>query len=111
MVEHDRDTSEKTTNRHHPAVLITTRKNRLRFKARKFQFGLMRAGQGLAGDNIKNPQFVSFLQQSGFREGINLDHYEKKMRRRRIAAYAVLAVILAAFSWIMLESAQALSLF
>ena len=111
MVEHDRDTSDHVTNRHHSAVLTFTRKNRLRFKARRFHFGLMRADQGLAGDNIKNPQFVSFLQQSGFRERINPDHYEKKMRRRRFAAYAVLVVILAAFSWIMLESAQALSLF
>lgn len=111
MVEHDRTDADETTNRTYFTVLITTRKNRLRFKARKFQFGLMKAGQGLAGDNIKNPQFVSFLQQSGFRERINPDHYEKKMRRRRVAAYAVLAVILTAFSWIMLESAQALSLF
>ncbi len=92
-------------------MYITTRKNRLRFKVRKFNFGLMKAGESGSHDNIKNPQFVSFLQQSGFRERINPDHYEKKMRRRRIAAYAVLILVLAAFSWIMLESAQALSLF
>ncbi len=90
---------------------ILNRKSTRLFRDRKLTFGLMKAGQGHEPDIIKNPQFVSFLQQSGFRERINPDHYEKKMRRRRRFAYACIILIVAAFSWVMLESAQALALF
>ncbi len=61
--------------------------------------------------HVSSPQFVSFLQQSGFRERIDPDHYERKMRRRRLAAYTFVLIVLAAFGWVMIESAQALSLF
>ena len=61
--------------------------------------------------HVSTPQFVSFLQQSGFRERINPDHYERKMRRRRLVAYAFIVLVVVGFSWIMIESAQALSLF
>lgn len=58
----------------------------------------------------KNGQFLSYLGQAGFRR-VNPAKYERSMRYRR----AVLAVffwgVLAGFSWIVIESAQALSMF
>lgn len=61
--------------------------------------------------HVASPQFVSFLQQSGFRERINPDHYERKMRRRRLVAYGFVVIVILGFGWVMMESAQALSLF
>jgi hypothetical protein len=58
----------------------------------------------------KNPQFVSFLTQSGFRK-VDPDKYEKSLRRRRVIAHALMWTILAGFGWVVIESAQALSLF
>lgn len=59
----------------------------------------------------KNAQFVSFLDESGFRRGIDSNKYEKSMRRRRVAAYAFLWMMVAGFAWVVIESAQALSIF
>ena len=58
----------------------------------------------------KNAQFVSFLTQSGFRK-VDPDKYEKSLRRRRVIAHALMWTILAGFGWVVIESAQALSLF
>lgn len=58
----------------------------------------------------KNAQFVSFLDDSGFRR-INTDKWERGMRRRRAIAYALLWMMVAGFTWVVIESAQALSLF
>ncbi len=60
--------------------------------------------------STKNVQFVSFLDESGFRR-VDPDKYERGMRRRRVAAYAVLWVMVAGFAWVVIESAQALSIF
>lgn len=58
----------------------------------------------------QNSQFLSFLQGSGFRR-VNPDHYERSLRRRR----AVLAVFtwaaVGGLAWVVVESAQALSMF
>ena len=37
--------------------------------------------------------------------------YERSLRRRRMVAHALLWSILAGFGWVVIESAQALSLF
>ncbi|MBE2213080.1 MAG: hypothetical protein IAE82_04345 [Opitutaceae bacterium] len=58
----------------------------------------------------KNAQFVSFLDDSGFRR-VNTDKWERSMRRRRAVAYALLWMMVAGFAWVVIESAQALSLF
>ncbi len=71
----------------------------------------MMGNQATSDNHVTTPQFVSFLQQSGFRERINPDHYERKMRRRRLVAYAFIILVVVGFSWVMIESAQALSLF
>ena len=71
----------------------------------------MRGNQATSDNHVTTPHVVSFLQQSGFRERINPDHYERKMRRRRLVAYAFIILVVVGFSWVMIESAQALSLF
>jgi len=60
--------------------------------------------------STKNVQFVSFLDQSGFRR-VDPDKYERSMRRRRVVAYSVLWLMVAGFAWVVIESAQALSIF
>jgi hypothetical protein len=61
--------------------------------------------------STKNAQFVSFLDESGFRRGIDSNKYEASMRRRRVAAYVLLGMMVAGFAWVVIESAQALSIF
>jgi len=60
--------------------------------------------------STRNVQFISFLDESGFRR-VNPDKYERSMRRRRTFAYACLWVMIAGFAWVVIESAQALSIF
>lgn len=58
----------------------------------------------------RNAQFVSFLSESGFRK-VDPNKYERSLRRRRVVAHVLLWSILAGFGWVVIESAQALSLF
>lgn len=67
--------------------------------------------RGYNRTRTKNAQFVSFLDESGFRRGIDSTKYEKSMRKRRVAAYALLWMMVAGFAWVVIESAQALSIF
>ena len=60
--------------------------------------------------STRNVQFVSFLDESGFRR-VDPDKYERSMRRRRVVAYALLWMMVAGFAWVVIESAQALSIF
>jgi hypothetical protein len=58
----------------------------------------------------RNAQFVSFLSESGFRK-VDPGKYERSLRRRQVVAHVLLWSILAGFGWVVIESAQALSLF
>lgn len=58
----------------------------------------------------KNGQFLSYLGQAGFRK-VNPAKYERAMRYRRVALAVFFWGLLAGFSWIVIESAQALSIF
>lgn len=58
----------------------------------------------------QNSQFLSFLQGSGFRR-VNPDLYERALRRRRVAMAAFTWTAVAGFAWVVIESAQALSMF
>jgi hypothetical protein len=58
----------------------------------------------------KNAQFISYLVESGFRQ-VNPDHYEASLRRRRLARGLLVAVLAAGLSWVVIESARALSMF
>ena len=67
---------------------------------------------GRIGDrtSTRNAQFISFLDESGFRN-VNPDKYERSMRRRRVVAMAFVWCMVAGFAWVVIESAQALSIF
>ncbi len=58
----------------------------------------------------QSSQFLSFLRDSGFRR-VNPDHYERALRRRRAVMAVFTWVAVAGFAWIVIESAQALSMF
>jgi len=58
----------------------------------------------------KNSQFLSFLQGTGFRR-VNPDLYERSLRRRRTLMAVFTWSAVAGFAWIVIESAQALSMF
>ena len=58
----------------------------------------------------QNSQFLSFLHDSGFRR-VNPDHYERALRRRRTAMAVFTWAAVAGFAWVVIESAQALSMF
>lgn len=68
---------------------------------------LHRSGRG--SRNV-NGQFVSFLQDTGFRRS-NPDRYERGLRNRKFALAAIMWASVAGFAWVVVESAQALSLF
>jgi len=86
----------------------------VRYLFNRFRRPTIRSGSLLFADihrtPTKNAQFVSFLTQSGFRK-VDPDKYEKSLRRRRVIAHALMWTILAGFGWVVIESAQALSLF
>lgn len=60
--------------------------------------------------STRNAQFISFLDDSGFRR-VDPDKWERRMRRQRAVAYVLLWSMVAGFAWVVIESAQALSLF
>ena len=58
----------------------------------------------------QNSQFLSFLHDSGFRR-VNPDLYERSLRRRRAVMAVFTWAAVAGFAWVVIESAQALSMF
>ena len=68
---------------------------------------LYKRGQGT---RTQNSQFLSFLHGSGFRR-VNLDIYERSLRRRRFSMAVFTWAAVAGFAWVVIESAQALSMF
>jgi hypothetical protein len=58
----------------------------------------------------KNGQFLSYLGEAGFRR-VNPAKYERSMRYRRAALAVFFWMLVAGFSWVVIESAQALSMF
>ena len=58
----------------------------------------------------QNSQFLSFLHDTGFRR-VNPDQYERSLRRRRTAMAVFTWAAVAGFAWVVIESAQALSMF
>lgn len=61
-------------------------------------------------EGVRNVQFVSFLQQSGFRKRA-LARHDKTKRLKKAVAMAAIWSFLIACSWIAYESAEALELF
>ncbi len=72
------------------------------------QDALIERGDWAGG--MKNVQFVSFLQESGFRRRELSRHDKTKRLKKTVAVVAVWAVI-AGCVWVAVESVQALTLF
>jgi hypothetical protein len=60
--------------------------------------------------HVKNAQFVSYLTESGFRH-VNADRYETSLRRRRLLKRGLLWLLFGGGTWVIIESAKALSTF
>ncbi|MEZ5278693.1 MAG: hypothetical protein R3F07_20090 [Opitutaceae bacterium] len=86
----------------------------VRYLVNRFRRPTVKSGSLLFADisrtQTRNAQFVSFLSESGFRK-VDPGKYERSLRRRRVVAHVLLWSILAGFGWVVIESAQALSLF
>lgn len=57
-----------------------------------------------------NPRFVGFLETSKFQR-VHLDKHERKLRRKAVWGRMTLLIGFLIFGWIIIESAQAISLF
>jgi hypothetical protein len=68
--------------------------------------GLSRGAQG----QICNPRFVSFLAQNN-RKTLDTDFHDTVLRGRRLARQALYLLIGAGCTWVVVESARALSTF
>lgn len=85
--------------------------NRIRHFLRRLPIpGRSRSDRRLRMADSRHAQFVSFLESSGYRTH-NVDRYEQSLRRRRFAKAALLWISAVGASWIVLESARALTLF
>jgi hypothetical protein len=70
------------------------------------RFGLAREGHG----KFRDPRFVSFISQSN-RKSLNTDFQDAVLRGRRVLRYALVAALVCAGAWVVVESAHALSMF
>jgi hypothetical protein len=70
----------------------------------------MRSDKRLRTAQVKQAQFACFLEGSGYR-ALNVDRYERSLRRRRVAKGLFLWATAFAAAWIVLESARAVMLF
>jgi hypothetical protein len=59
---------------------------------------------------VKQAQFVSYLESSGYRTH-HVDRYEQSLRRRRFAKAAFFWVTAFAAAWVVIESAKALMVY
>lgn len=69
-----------------------------------------RLDRTLRVSGVKQAQFVSYLESSGYRS-YQVDRYEQSMRRRRLAKAAFFWATAFAAAWIVIESAKALVIY
>jgi hypothetical protein len=72
--------------------------------------GEFRLDRRLRLTNTRRVQFISYLEASGSRSR-HVDRYERGLRRRRTAKFFLLATLGFAIAWVLIESAQAVTLF
>ena len=60
---------------------------------------------------IRNAQFVSFLSSNGSASRRHPDRQDIRLRRQKMSRTAVGIALAAGFTWIVIESAQAFSIF
>ncbi|MEI6106809.1 MAG: hypothetical protein WCR49_07300 [Opitutae bacterium] len=70
----------------------------------------MRSDRRLKTTRLKHAQFVSYLEDSGFRTH-NVDHHERSLRRRRVVKTFLLVATAFGAAWVIMESARAVVLF
>jgi hypothetical protein len=70
------------------------------------RFGFARDRRG----KFRDPRFVSFILQSN-RKTLNTDFQDAVLRGRKIVRFALIAGLVCAGAWVVLESAHALSVF
>ena len=69
-----------------------------------------RLDRTLRVSGVKQAQFVSYLESSGYRS-YQVDRYEQSLRRRRIAKALFFWATAIAAAWIVLQSAKALVIY
>jgi hypothetical protein len=69
-----------------------------------------RLDRTLRVSGVKQAQFVSYLESSGYRTH-HVDRYEQSLRRRRLAKAVFFWVSAFAAAWVVLESAKALIIY
>ena len=69
-----------------------------------------RLDRTLRVSGVKQAQFVSYLESSGYRSH-RVDRYEQGLRRRRFAKAALFWLTAFAAAWIVIESAKALVIY
>ena len=60
---------------------------------------------------IRNSQFVSFFSASDCRARRHVDHHDMRLRRQKWTRVAVMLLVAASVTWVVVESAHALSSF
>ncbi|HWA08218.1 MAG TPA: hypothetical protein VG838_02005 [Opitutaceae bacterium] len=70
------------------------------------RFGLARDRRG----RLRDPRFVSFVAQSN-RKLLNTDFHDAVLRGRKFSRQALVVLLVLGGSWVVVESAKALSVF
>jgi hypothetical protein len=70
------------------------------------RFGLSRDRRG----KFRDPRFVSFINQSN-RRTLNTDLQDALLQGRKLVRFALVAVLVCGGTWVLVESAHALSMF
>jgi hypothetical protein len=70
------------------------------------RFGLAKVGRG----KFRDPRFVSFISQNN-RKALNTDFKDAVLQGRKVFRYALIAALTCGGTWILVESARALSIF
>ena len=60
---------------------------------------------------VRNAQFVSFISSSGAAARHHPDRHDRRLRRQKFTRLAVGASLVAGAAWVVIESAQAFSMF
>ncbi len=60
---------------------------------------------------IRNTQFVSFFAASDCKARRHVDHHDLRLRRQKWTRVAVMLMVVASVTWVVVESAHALSSF
>jgi hypothetical protein len=60
---------------------------------------------------IRNAQFVSFIAESGTLRPRNTDRYDARLRRQKLVKAVFATALTGGLAWVVIESAQAFSLF